>query len=428
MANPQLLAGESSVQETKAGGRMTAFLKPNPDVTFTLDQLQFVCRFAPCNNCCRRSVSATCTSAPTSANCASPARSKATPIAEPAAGRPGAHPAVHPARRLCAGAAGQGGAGRRQRESGLLRQAVRHQPRPLAAGDIAAVDLERVRTAASAVRSGLTNAQINLRTAKITLHDDAQRPHGGRPVRRGRAVRFHRQPAAAGASSTRRRWKRGPILKAAKSAVQKGADGSQTGGGQRLDRSHVRRGFRTATLLPRLRGRERLHPAADLRPQPGRKGAHADRYHARRAAAGRDARRCSATWIRRIHAVSTLELLRSYKETTVIWTALRIRARPLHFLTSMAGGAAAIFWTRSAIIARCRWQLHQSHRVLFHCGRSAQYGGRPRGHPMKRKLIIVGAVCSGWPGAGRVAKGEPADRKPKLRRRRRWSRNRMPAW
>lgn len=41
VSNPSLLAGESSVRETKAG-EITAFLKPNPDMTLTLDQLQFV--------------------------------------------------------------------------------------------------------------------------------------------------------------------------------------------------------------------------------------------------------------------------------------------------------------------------------------------------------------------------------------------------
>lgn len=41
IANPQLLAGETNVQETKAG-EITANLKPNPDMTVALDQLQFV--------------------------------------------------------------------------------------------------------------------------------------------------------------------------------------------------------------------------------------------------------------------------------------------------------------------------------------------------------------------------------------------------
>ena len=46
IANPQLLAGESSVQETKAG-EITAYLKPNPDFSLILDQFQFVTPIRP---------------------------------------------------------------------------------------------------------------------------------------------------------------------------------------------------------------------------------------------------------------------------------------------------------------------------------------------------------------------------------------------
>ena len=59
------------------------------------------------------------------------------------------------------------------------------------AGDIAQVDLDRLELQRVQFETDVQTALVNLRTAKIQLRDAAQRSHAGRAIGRERAVRFH---------------------------------------------------------------------------------------------------------------------------------------------------------------------------------------------------------------------------------------------
>ena len=132
-ANPNLRAGQLNIQESKAS-EITAYLRPNPNLTVALDQFQpfngnpyrpFGARVAAG----RRST--ICTSGSTSGNCAWKARSRArrspnrssrtwsAPCCSTCA-PPSCRPCrPRPLLRQCQG------------EPGLLRQGTGHQPRPL---------------------------------------------------------------------------------------------------------------------------------------------------------------------------------------------------------------------------------------------------------------------------------------------------------
>ena len=97
-------------------------------------------------------------------------------------------------------------------------------------------------------------------------------------------------------------------------------DQPQAGGRQRLDRPDLRAWYtwNSSNNNPngiQTLGAQREHSAAHLRPQPGRKAAHADRHRPQPARPARPrARRSSATWTRPTRRCdSNIALLKPYK-------------------------------------------------------------------------------------------------------------------
>ena len=175
-----------------------------------------------------------------------------------------------------------------ERELGINRTRYR-------AGDMAEVDLDRLELADGAVRIGPGDGQRERAHGQDSTADAAQRPHAHRTIRYSGGVRLQRADGDDG---------RVPGGGAGSAAGPEGGGGEcgtgaaepSTGGGQRVDRSDFQHlVFAQSVVLQSVRqpdgGREHQHTAADFRPQPGREGAHADRYRAERAAAGGGSRR-----------------------------------------------------------------------------------------------------------------------------------------
>ena len=153
------------------------------------------------------------------------------------------------------------------------------------AGDIARVDLDRLELQRVQYESDLRNRHGQSAHRQDQAAGAAERPHAGGTVRRHRAVRFRRQPDAAGRVSHHR-----PGQPA----------GFEGGRCRRWTRPRPITSWRWPTVRPirpsawisgairpfrRYFGAERQHPAAHFRPQPGRKGAHPNGHRPRRAAA-----------------------------------------------------------------------------------------------------------------------------------------------
>ncbi len=159
-ANPNLHAGELNIQESKAA-EITAYLRPNPNLSLSLDQLQ------PFNGnpyrpldlrtaCYRVRLSAR---AAAQARTAPGKRTTGDGDGAVATAGPGTEPAVRPARRVCADPAGEGAAGQCKGEPGLLRQGTGDQPQPLPGRRYRARGPGPHCTAARAVRIGLPVAR-----------------------------------------------------------------------------------------------------------------------------------------------------------------------------------------------------------------------------------------------------------------------------
>ena len=299
-ANPNLRAGQLNIQESKAA-EITAYLRPNPNLTMPLDQIQ------PFNG--------------------NPYRPFG--FALPLVAFDYLHERQHK-RELRLESAQQGTAIAESQQQDLERNLLFNlrsafvqtlQAKALLAnakenldyfdkelainrdrfksGDIARVDLDRIALQRVQYESDFQTALVNARTAKITLlmllnertpvdQFDVTGPFEFQErIHAAGRVSYHGAGGAAG-------------LEGGPAGGGKGRHRSQTGGGQRFHRPHFRRGLRAQSADPGLHGGERQHPAADFRPQPGREGA--DRRSTSRMPSGRRTRprrRCSATWIRR---------------------------------------------------------------------------------------------------------------------------------
>ncbi len=299
-ANPTLRAGQLNIAESKTL-ETTAYLKPNPNMGFawTSSSSSMPTPTVRLASCFPSSASIICTSASTSANCASKARKKATAIAESQQldlertmlfSLRSAFVQTLQAKQLLLPDA---------RESGLLQQGTGHLPQPFSgrrhrarrSGPHAPADARNTKAIIKALWSTHAPPRSPLR---LMLNDQTpvDKFDVTGPFEFKEQVlpldEFHKIAEAAR-----------PDLKAAVQAVDEGADGPPAGRGQRLHRPHLRHGFCPQSAHPALRGLQRQHSLAHLRPQPGREGAHRRSISLMRS--GRKMRRrprSSATWIR----------------------------------------------------------------------------------------------------------------------------------
>ncbi len=355
-ANPTLQAGQINIQESK-DQEITAYLRPNPNFSFTLDQLDFF-----------------------SSN---PYRPFA--YTEPLASFDYLHERQHKrelrlesAQKGTAIAVSQQGDLERtllftlrtafvqtlqakqvlalakdnleyfDKELGISRERYK-------AGDIARVDLDRIELQLPQYQSDYETAMVNLRTAKITLlamlsdRSPVDKFDVTGPFDFAEQLtpleEFHTIALA-----TR------PDLKAAVAGGGQGGNRSQAGGGQWVDRSYIQRGLRPQPAHPGLHGRQHQHSAAHFRQEPGRESAHRDRHPARRAAARRrpepGLQRCGFGLL---HAGLGGESSASRTgERTAFSRAPPACATSFHFLTNTEARRWWTFWMHSTITGRCR--------------------------------------------------------------------------
>ena len=186
---------------------------PIPDSHFSVDQFQpfTVNPYQPLTGAFPADHARTiCTSAITSANCAATAPSKPPP--SPSRSRP---TWSAPCSSACAAPlsdpAGQGRAGAGQGQPGYFDRELAIGRDRLSAGDIAQLDLNRLRVAARAVRIRLPDRAGQSAHRQNPTAAIAERPHAGGPVRRHRPVRFLRPDHAARRVPQPWRWMPGPI-------------------------------------------------------------------------------------------------------------------------------------------------------------------------------------------------------------------------
>ena len=306
-ANPTLRAGQLGVDESKAQ-ETTAYLRPNPDLTTTLDQLD---PFTP-----------------------NPYRPLANTL--PLISASYLHERQHK-RELRLESAQKGTAIAVSQQADLertllfsLRSAFVQTLQAKAvlalardnlayydgllvvsrdrfqAGDIAQVDLDRLELQRVQYESDVQTAETNLRTAKIqllTLLNDRT------PVEQfdvDGAVRFPRTHPAIGGVAQHRPGAR-PDLKAAAQAVDKAQTDHQLAVANGSTDPTFGVDWARNPPIPALHRRQRHHSAAHLRPEPGREGSARNWTSAAPSGCERPPRRrCSATWIRPMPLVNAI--------------------------------------------------------------------------------------------------------------------------
>ena len=289
-ANPTLRAGQLNIQESKAQ-EITAYLRPNPNLTAGLDQ------FDPFTGNPYRPLGYAfpLRRLRLSARAAAQARAAPGKRAEGhrhrriAATGPGTQPALQPAQRLRRRPCRPRPCWRVAKENlDYFDNELAINRDRFQAGDIARVDLDRLELQRVQYESDFQTAHRQRcappRSRLLTLLNDrtpvdqfdVTGPFDFRePLTAARRV--PRQAALAAR----------PDLKAAMQAVDKAQTDHKLAVANGSTDPDLRRGLRAQSADPGLHRVQRQHPAAHLRPQPGGEGAHANSTSsARRAAAG----------------------------------------------------------------------------------------------------------------------------------------------
>src|SRR5450432_1327655 len=187
-------------------------------------------------------------------------------------GRPGAHPALHAARRVRRDPAGQGRAGPGAGEPGLLGPRAGAQHRSLPGRRHCADRSGPPGVAARAIRNRRPDRAGQRPHGEDPTADAAQRPPAGGAIRRRRPLRFLRTVDAVGGIS--RHGDGGAAGSESRGAGRgQSADGPQTGGGQRFHRPDVRHGPGPQPADSGLHRFQHDDSAAHLRQEPGGEGA-----------------------------------------------------------------------------------------------------------------------------------------------------------
>ena len=204
--NPTLQAARIGIDEAKAQ-EVTAYLRPNPEVTTTIDQLDPFSPdpYRPLANTLPLVSASYLHERQHKRELRLESARNGTAIAASQLGRPAADPALQFAQLVRAGAAGEGGVGSGAGKPGVLRPPARGKRRPLPRGRYRTRGSRPAAIAAGAVRDGRTNRRSQRTHRQDPAPGAAERSHAGRAIRCNGAVRVWRAANARWTNSTRPR-------------------------------------------------------------------------------------------------------------------------------------------------------------------------------------------------------------------------------